>query len=41
MPTLEKYFEEVSGAHYCGDCFVFERETVSADLQPAAGRVHR
>ncbi len=37
-----KYFEEVGGAHYRGDCFVFdERETVGADLQPAAGRVHR
>jgi len=31
-----KYFEEVGGAHYRGDCFVFdEREAVSADLQPA------
>ncbi len=37
-----KYFEEVGGAHYRGDCFVFdEREAVGADLQPAAGRVHR
>jgi UPF0176 protein len=37
-----KYFEEVGGAHYRGDCFVFdERETLSADLQPAVGRVHR
>ena len=37
-----KYFEEVGGAHYRGDCFVFdERETLRADLQPAAGRVHR
>lgn len=37
-----KYFEEVGGAHYHGDCFVFdEREAVSADLQPAVGRVHR
>ena len=37
-----KYFEEVGGAHYHGDCFVFdEREALSADLQPAAGRVHR
>ncbi len=37
-----KYFEEVGGAHYRGDCFVFdEREAVSADLQPAAGRLHR
>ena len=37
-----KYFEDVGGAHYHGDCFVFdEREAVSADLQPAAGRVHR
>ncbi|WP_324780522.1 sulfurtransferase [Thiobacillus sedimenti] len=37
-----KYFEEVGGAHYRGDCFVFDaREAVGADLQPAAGRVHR
>ncbi len=37
-----KYFEEVGGAHYHGDCFVFdEREALSADLQPASGRVHR
>jgi UPF0176 protein len=37
-----KYFEEVGGAHYRGDCFVFdEREAVSADLQAANGRVHR
>jgi UPF0176 protein len=37
-----KYFEEVGGAHYHGDCFVFdEREALSADLQPAAGRLHR
>lgn len=37
-----KYFEEVGGAHYRGDCFVFDgREALSADLQPAAGRVHR
>ena len=37
-----KYFEDVGGAHYHGDCFVFdEREGVSADLQPATGRVHR
>lgn len=37
-----KYFEEVGGAHYRGDCFVFdEREAVGADLQPAAGRLHR
>jgi UPF0176 protein len=37
-----KYFEEVGGAHYRGDCFVFdEREMLSADLQPASGRVHR
>lgn len=37
-----KYFEEVGGAHYRGDCFVFdEREALSADLQQAAGRVHR
>lgn len=37
-----KYFEEVGGAHYQGDCFVFdEREAVASDLQPAAGRMHR
>ena len=37
-----KYFEQVGGAHYHGDCFVFdEREAVSEDLQPTAGRVHR
>lgn len=37
-----KYFEEVGAAHYRGDCFVFdERETLSADLQPASGRLHR
>lgn len=37
-----KYFEEVGGAHYRGDCFVFdERAAVAADLQPAAGRLHR
>lgn len=37
-----KYFEEVGGAHYRGDCFVFdEREALSADLQPSAGRLHR
>jgi UPF0176 protein len=37
-----KYFEDVGGAHYHGDCFVFdEREAVSADLHPASGRVHR
>ncbi|MFO7543276.1 MAG: sulfurtransferase [Thiobacillus sp.] len=37
-----KYFEEVGGAHYNGDCFVFDaREALSADLQPASGRVHR
>ena len=36
------YFKEVGGAHYRGDGLVFdEREAVSADLQPAAGRVHR
>jgi UPF0176 protein len=28
-----KYFEEVGGAHYRGDCFVFdERRTLAADL---------
>ncbi len=37
-----KYFERVGGAHYRGDCFVFdERGAVAADLQPAAARVHR
>ncbi len=37
-----KYFEEVGGAHYSGDCFVFdEREAVGTDLHPASGRVHR
>jgi UPF0176 protein len=37
-----RYFEEVGGAHYRGDCFVFdEREALSADLQPAVARVHR
>ena len=37
-----KYFEEVGGTHYRGDCFVFdEREALSADLQPASGRLHR
>ena len=30
-----KYFEEVGGAHYTGDCFVFDgREALSPDLQP-------
>jgi UPF0176 protein len=29
-----KYFEETDGAHYHGDCFVFdEREALAADLQ--------
>jgi len=37
-----KYFEEVGGAHFHGNCFVFdEREAVAADLQPASGRLHR
>jgi len=37
-----KYFEEVGGAHYRGDCFVFdERGTLRPDLQPSFGRVHR
>ena len=37
-----KYFEDTGGAHYHGDCFVFdEREAVSTDLHPASGRVHR
>ncbi|HEX7889479.1 MAG TPA: sulfurtransferase [Ramlibacter sp.] len=32
-----KYFEEAGGAHFRGDCFVFdEREAVGADLAPAA-----
>lgn len=32
-----KYFEEVGGAHYHGDCFVFdERTALNAALQPAA-----
>lgn len=31
-----KYFEEVGGAHYRGDCFVFdERRAVDPDLAPA------
>lgn len=31
------YFEEVGGAHFTGDCFVFdEREAVGADLPPRA-----
>jgi UPF0176 protein len=37
-----KYFEEVGGAHYHGQCFVFDgREALCADLQPASGRLHR
>jgi UPF0176 protein len=37
-----KYFEEVGGAHYRGDCFVFDdREAVGMELHPAAGRLHR
>ncbi len=37
-----KYFEEVGGAHYRGDCFVFDqRDALSADLQPVSGRLHR
>ena len=32
-----KYFEEVGGAHYNGDCFVFdERTALNAALEPAA-----
>jgi UPF0176 protein len=32
-----KYFEEVGGAHYRGDCFVFdERRTLGADLRVTA-----
>lgn len=31
------YFEKVGGAHFTGDCFVFdEREAVGADLSPRA-----
>lgn len=34
-----KYFEEVGGAHYRGDCFVFDaREAVGADLRPTLPR---
>ena len=34
-----KYFEEVGGAHYEGDCFVFDgREALSPDLSPRASR---
>ena len=30
-----KYFEEAGGAHYHGDCFVFdEREALDAALAP-------
>lgn len=30
-----QYFEDVGGAHYTGDCFVFDgREALSPDLQP-------
>lgn len=39
-----RYFEQVGGAHYRGDCFVFdEREALAADLLPAQGapRPHR
>lgn len=37
-----KYFEEVGGAHFKGDCFVFDgREAVAADLSPASGRARR
>jgi len=40
--AASQIFREVGGAHYRGDCFVFdEREVVSADLQPASGRLHR
>ena len=32
-----KYFEEVGGAHYHGDCFVFdEREALAPDLSARA-----
>ncbi|WP_077002847.1 sulfurtransferase [Variovorax sp. KK3] len=35
-----KYFEEVGGAHYRGECFVFDgRETLSPDLQPRANGI--
>ena len=31
-----KYFEETGGAHFAGDCFVFdERETLNAALEPS------
>jgi UPF0176 protein len=33
-----KYFEETGGAHFEGDCFVFDaRETLNAALEPQAG----
>jgi len=32
-----KYFEEVGGAHYSGDCFVFDgREALAPDLSARA-----
>jgi UPF0176 protein len=32
-----KYFEEVGGAHYHGECFVFDHRTaLNAALEPAA-----
>lgn len=34
-----KYFEDVGGAHYRGDCFVFDgREALAPDLSARAGR---
>ncbi|RZL54797.1 MAG: sulfurtransferase, partial [Variovorax sp.] len=33
-----KYFEEVGGAHYRGDCFVFDgRRTLAPDLSATGG----
>ncbi len=35
-----RYFEQVGGAHYRGDCFVFDqRELLGSDLRPTAGSV--
>lgn len=34
-----RYFEDTGGAHFRGNCFVFdEREALGADLAPAAGK---
>jgi len=34
-----KYFEEVGGAHYKGDCFVFDgREALAPDLSARSAR---